>query len=127
MWWGHNLTYAVAAEMHIRKTIAFVGEQQASEIKNKIYASSNVNSLLRQAAGLGRMPNQKEIVKCVQSMFYFLFKTHRAVLLASLYVLERWEKEINLKYRTVSDDDLVDTLERVVALCENISNGSTDY
>nr|GFC92873.1 hypothetical protein [Tanacetum cinerariifolium] len=57
-------------------------------------------------------------------MFYFLFKSHAAVALGSLYAMERWNTEINSKHRLADDATLVDTIERLTAFCENIANGS---
>lgn len=127
MWYGHNLPYSQVEPEYIRRARYAVGEAKADEVKAKIASSSTVNKFLQQTIQLRRIPNQKEIVTSVQSIFYFLFKSHATVALASLYVLERWNKEVNAKHYLADDETLVDTIERLMAFCENVSNGTAKW
>jgi hypothetical protein len=126
MWYGHNLPYAKVEAEYIRRTRGH-DEKKADEIKGKIANSSTVTSLLRQSISWGHIPNQKQFVNSVQSMFYFLFKSHDAVTLGSLYAMERWNLEVNSVHHLADDEKLVDTIERLTAFCESISNGTAKY
>jgi hypothetical protein len=126
MWYGHNLPYTTVSKAYISKARYAVGNK-ADEIKNKIAGSNSVTSLLNQSVKWGHIPNQKQFVESVQSMFYFLFKSHAAVALGSLYAMERWNAEINSKHKLADDLTLVDTIERLTAFCENIASGSAKY
>ena len=126
MWYGHNLTYALAEAKHIQRGRT-LNPEKADEIKAKIAGSKSVNSLLHQSIGWEHIPNQKQFVRSVQEMFYFLFKNHSAVTLGSLYAMQRWNIEINSVYHFANDETLVDTIERLIAFCINIENGTAKY
>jgi hypothetical protein len=120
-WYGHSMTYSQTKEYYLLKFKLHISDGEIHKINNKIRNASSCQKFVSIYANAREMPNQKVIVKHVCSMWQFMFMVdYNKIAIASMELFHYW---INNNKMFVSDEDLVDNLERIIAYCENLSLG----
>lgn len=115
------MTYSKTKEHYLLKYNEHISKDEIDKIKFKIRDASSCQKFVTIYVNASQMPNQKVIVKHVCSMWQFMFTVdYDKIAIASMELFQCW---INQKKIVVSDEELVDNLERINAYCENLSSG----
>lgn len=82
------------------------GKLQFEEVKRRIDSSNTFNKLISKSKINRSYFNDQTIVGGLLTIPYFMFKGGYVQFLASLLVLERWNKEVNFLYGLLDEQEL---------------------
>lgn len=91
------LTYEQIFGQYIKEYAEEYGTEKTSAIGKKIFTSDKINSIIAQSKSKRIPLTTIDILETLNSIGYFLFSKPRTQALGALFVLARWDSEVNSK------------------------------
>lgn len=96
------------------------GNEKTRKIKERIRTSKTFDRMILASKTNRTYINEESIVGQLLLIPYFTFAGGHTQFLASLYALERWEKEVNRFTNVMSEIDLKDTIISIFTYIQRI-------
>lgn len=93
------------------------GEAKYKEIFNKIHSSTKVTNLINLSRQKRLVPNQKDYLNCLNTIFYFIFSKAETLAMGCLIALEKWNQECNNELHLADEYVLNHIAEGIIREC----------
>lgn len=102
----YSLNYQEVLEYAISNFIKEFGERKFNRIISKINSSSKVSNYLINLKLNNKAPGQNDILYLLNEIPFFIFSRGQTIVIGALYILEKWNEEVNKQYSIMTVENL---------------------
>ncbi len=119
--YNYDFDYQSAIESYTTDFQTKFGRQKFDKIHRKIQTSKKVSSLIYLSGQQMLVPNEKDILYCLNEIPYFIFSKADTLAIGGLLSLQRWNTECNSKYHLANSERLLNIANSIIQDCSRIN------